>query len=118
MLTVSTFAPTSTSQFVSSTGSCSYLRKKEEFAKEVFFENYEQIEINAAVGDGEYLGALSFAYGCKSADHRKEFTNLMKSNFSLVFGEETNPDPESSFKKLNELMKSLGSCMSVNAFNI
>ena len=118
LLTVSSIAPTSTSQFVSSTGSCSYLRKKEELAKEVFFENYERIEMNAAAGDGEYLGALSFIYGCKSAAHKNEFNNLMKSNFTLVFGEEAKSEPEKSFKKLNEILKSLDPCLSALSFNI
>lgn len=103
-LLITTIAPTSTSQFVSSSGSCSAVAETE-FQKKYFIaQNLEPLKIDSARGRGEYLSAYLSLSGC-SGNARKEYSRFLQNNFTKIYGEKLDNSSLQVYERLEWLIK-------------
>lgn len=104
-MTISTLAPTSTSQFVSSTGSCSSTALKIESQKlEYLANNLIFMQRDSARGGGEYLSAYASMLDC-NAVAVSYLGIVVKDNYTKVFGEDINKEVGGVYKAVESLIQ-------------
>lgn len=89
----------STSSFVSSTGDCAMIGMAEHDKKVFIAHNLDQITIDAARGQGEYLSAYASLSGCSKSASEK-FGNTLQNNFTKVFGQKLDHSPEQTYGRI------------------
>ena len=105
ILSISTVAPTSTSQFVSSTGSCSAMAEMNLRKKEFIANNLKPLIIDSSKGSGEYLLAYSFIAGCDRRG-QDQLLVLFQKNLIEIYGKELDKQPKEVYESLETIMKS------------
>lgn len=104
LLTVTSGAPTSTSQFASSTGGCSANLKRENEVKEFVYQNFDQLMFNSSKGGGEYLNAYGGLMDCEGKAQDR-LSSLFQNNFINIYGKDIDKTPEEVYESLREIMK-------------
>lgn len=85
LLSTTVAVPVSTSQFISSTGSCSAIAIAEYQKKEFLANNYEPLKIDLARGGGEFAFTYAELSGC-SGGARKKYSGYLQKNFLRIYG--------------------------------
>lgn len=107
---IPTDASMSSSQFFSSTGECRGIDFRDRTKLEYIASNFEQLKIDTARGNGEYINGLSILYECGEEDKSK-LNSLLQSNFELIYIDK-NPNgdkynsPSQVFTEMNGLISS------------
>lgn len=89
----------STTSYVFSTGDCAMIGMAEHDKKVFIAHNLDQMTIDAARGQGEYLSAYASLSGCSKSASEK-FGNTLQSNFTKVFGHKLDHSPEQAYGKI------------------
>ena len=99
LLSTTVAVPVSTSQFISSTGSCSAIASKEIEKKQFIANNYEPLKIDMARGGGEFINTYANIAGC-SSNVRNEYSRQLQLNLSQIYGEQLENSVEDIFKNI------------------
>lgn len=109
LTTIPTDATTSSAQFFSSTGECKGIDFRDRTKLEYIAANFEQLKIDTAKGNGEYLNGLGVLYECGEED-RTKLNNLLQSNFELIYvnnnfnKQDMYNSPSQAFSEINGLI--------------
>lgn len=90
----------STSQFISSTGDCSMIGKKEHDQKIFIAHNSITLRADIARGNGPYLEAYA---ELSEIENKSEYYKLLKENYFIIFGTGENKSPEEIYKVLSKI---------------
>lgn len=98
---------TSSSQWSSSTGACSMLGQIEDQKKYFIAQNLDNLIIDSARGNGEYVYAYAELAGC-SRNARQKYSGFLQKYFTIIYGETLDNSAEQVYEKLETL--GLGVC--------
>ncbi len=103
-VTSTTVSPTSTGQFLSSTGACRGINPRDNNAKEMkkaFLNfNYDHMVAESSRGKGEYLNAYASLIGCQGGI----FGQSMYKNYQKVYGKNDQYLPDRVYQNIENLM--------------
>lgn len=100
----SSIAPISSTQFISSTGSCSAIANSEIQKKQFIANNYEPLKIDMARGGGEFIFAYANLAGCKK-NHRNEYSHVLQKKFIEIYGQNLNNKVEDIFGSIEKTIE-------------
>lgn len=93
----------STSQFSTSTGGCSMIGQISHDKKVFVAQNYEDMKVDSARGQGEYLDSYASLAGCNE-QARAVFPKILQHNFTKIYGEELDNSPQRIFENIEATM--------------
>ena len=65
--------------------------------------NLDHIQTDVARGGGEYISAYSYLSGCSETASQK-LIKALRGNFTQVFGEQLEYDPERAYRQIEQLI--------------
>ncbi|MCK5072842.1 MAG: DUF3015 family protein [Bacteriovoracaceae bacterium] len=93
----------SSSSYISSTGDCSAFAMVQENKKKLYVaQNLDNLQIDIARGQGEYLDAYAALSGCHKSEY---FNKILQSNYKTIFGENIDSSPHEVYEATNELIE-------------
>lgn len=84
LTTIPTDGVSSSVQFFSSTGGCRGIDIRDRRKLEYIASNFEQLKIDTARGNGEYIKGLSVLYKCDEKIE-SDFINVLQRNFKIIY---------------------------------
>ena len=87
---VTTGSSSSTSSFVTSTGSCSAIGKLDQEKMIYLALNQREVQLDSSLGNGQSLDVLAYFYGLKNCV--PSFKKVIKNNYQEIFRENDNPE--------------------------
>jgi len=103
----------STSSFFTSTGDCAMLGSITERKQQFLAMNIDQMKVDLARGQGEYLSAYASLSGC-SVNATQKLGVSLQSNYIKVFGQALDHSPEQAYGQIERVISSdpelLNSC--------
>ena len=97
---------TSCTSFISSTGPCSAIGMIQEDKKKLYVaQNLDNLKIDIAKGQGEYLNAYACLSGCDQKT-QNELARLFQKNFTEIYGGGPEKEPRAIYESMEKVMKS------------
>ncbi|MCK5073797.1 MAG: DUF3015 family protein [Bacteriovoracaceae bacterium] len=93
----------SSSSYISSTGDCAMIGMAEHDKKVFIAQNLDNLQIDIARGQGEYLDAYAALSGCHQSEY---FNKILQGNYKTIFGKNIDHSPKEVYEATNELIKS------------
>lgn len=98
-----TALPTTTAQYITSTGGCSALGMNEKERVIFVVENSDHLRDESARGTGEYLEAYAILSGC--SDHAKSYLpKVFQRNFKQIYGDKKERPLEDVYEEMDNLV--------------
>lgn len=104
LISASTAATGSSSSYLSSTGDCAMIGMVNHDKKVFLVHNFKNMKNDSARGAGEYIEAYAIVSMC-DYKARNELSKAFQKNFTYIYGESIEKEPEQAYEAMERLMK-------------
>ncbi|MDC1174212.1 DUF3015 family protein [Bacteriovoracaceae bacterium] len=99
-----TAAGMSSSSYLSSTGDCAMIGMASHDKKVFLAHNLENIQVDSARRDGEYISAYASLSGCNETG-RNALPGLFQNNFIQIYGEGFEKTPKAIYESMEQVIQ-------------
>jgi hypothetical protein len=97
-------ASASASSYISSTGDCAMIGNITHDKKVFFAQNFNELQIESAKGNGEYLHSYASLSGCNKTGSER-LKKALQTNFKAIYGSNVEYTPKKAYEGIENILK-------------